>query len=147
MPMSQTLPEQASAWNPPGQRTEQRISWLTLALGLAAALVVGVFGKYLWAFGLAIGTGLAWLNFRLLRRGLDALLVASTAQSDSKKPQVPLAAYAAAALRYGLLGALVYAIFILLKVPLLSMIVGLCALGAAAIAASVYEISRPADQD
>jgi small-conductance mechanosensitive channel len=147
MPMAQTLPEQASAGSPPGQRTEQRISWLTLALGLAAAAVVAIFRKYLWAFGLAIGTGLAWLNFRLLRRGLDALLVASTAQSDTQKPQVPLASYAAAALRYGLIAGLVYAIFVLLKVPLLSMIVGLCALGAAAIAASVYEISRPADQD
>jgi len=145
MRMAQILPEHAPAGSPPGQRTEQRVSWLTLALGLAAAAIVAAFGKYLWALGLAIGAGLAWLNFRLLRRGLDALLVASTAQSESKKPQVPLMTYAAAALRYGLIAGVVYAIFVLLKVPLLSMIVGLCALGAAAIAASVYEISRPGD--
>jgi hypothetical protein len=34
----------------------------------------------------------------------------------------------------------VYVIFKLLKVPLASMVVGMCALAAAAIAASVYEL-------
>jgi hypothetical protein len=36
-----------------------------------------------------------------------------------------------------------YVIFKALKVPLASMVVGLCALATAAIAASVYEIWRP----
>jgi hypothetical protein len=81
----------------------------------------------------------------LLRRGMDALVEAAKAQSESKKAEVPLTSYAAAALRYGLIAAVVYAIFVLLHVPLLSMILGLCALGAAAIAASVYEILRPAE--
>jgi len=39
----------------------------------------------------------------------------------------------------------VYVIFKFLKVPLLSMVLGLCALGAATIAASVYEILRPSE--
>jgi hypothetical protein len=47
--------------------------------------------------------------------------------------------------RYGLIALAVYVIFIYLRVPLVSMVVGLCALGAAAIAASVYEILHPAD--
>jgi len=127
-----------------GGQTERRISWLTLALGLTAAAVVATLQQYRWSLGLVVGTGLAWINFRLLRRGIDALVEAAKAQSERKKAEVPLASYAAAALRYGLIGAVVYAIFILLHVPLLSMIVGLCALGAAAIAASVYEILRPA---
>ena len=129
----------------PGQATERRIAWLTLAIGLAAAAIVAGLHHYRWSLGLAVGTALAWVNFRLLRRGLDALLEASTAQSGFAKPQVPLASYAAAALRYGLIAAVVYAIFELLNVPLLSMIVGLCTLGAAAIAASVYEIVRPVE--
>jgi hypothetical protein len=37
----------------------------------------------------------------------------------------------------------VYVIFKYLRVPLASMVVGMCALGAATIAASVYEILRP----
>lgn len=138
-------PESVSAPpSPLGRQTEHRIARLTLVFGLTAAGVAAVLRQFPWALGLVVGTALAWLNFRLLRRGLDAFVDASKAQSESKKPQVPLATYAAVALRYGLIAALVYAIFELLKVPLLSMVVGLCALGAAAIAASVYEILRPA---
>jgi len=47
------------------------------------------------------------------------------------------------AFRYGLIALAVYVIFIYLRVPLVSMVVGLCALGAATIAASVYEIWHP----
>jgi hypothetical protein len=48
------------------------------------------------------------------------------------------------AIRYGLIAFAVYVIFEFLRIPILSMIVGLCALGAATMAASVYEILRPA---
>jgi len=44
-----------------------------------------------------------------------------------------------------LLGLTVYVIFVFLQVPLGSMILGFCALAAAAIAASVWEILRPVD--
>ena len=99
----------------------------------------------MWGIGLAIGTVLAWLNFRWLRKALDVLVLASTSQQDQAKPKVPAATYLAALFRYGLLGLAVYAIFIYLHVPLGSLILGLCALAAAAIAASVYEILHPAD--
>jgi len=56
---------------------------------------------------------------------------------------VPLGTYFAAAFRYALIGLTVYVIFKTLNVPLVSMIVGLCALGAATIAASVYEVWHP----
>jgi small-conductance mechanosensitive channel len=98
-----------------------------------------------WAAGLAIGTVLAWLNFRWLKRGLDALVPASKAQEGREKPQVPLAAYFTAVFRYGLLALAVYVIFIYLHVPLGSMVVGFCALAAATITASVWEILRPVD--
>jgi len=45
--------------------------------------------------------------------------------------------------RYGLLALAVYVIYNYLHVPLGSMIVGMCALAAAAITASVYEILHP----
>jgi len=87
-----------------------------------------------------IGAVLAWLNFRWLRRGLDVLVAASTAQAGVEKPRVPLGTYFAAVFRYGLIALVVYVIFKVLKVPLASMVVGMCALAAAAIAASVYEL-------
>ncbi len=83
---------------------------------------------------------LAWLNFRWLRRGLDALVAASAAHAGAEKPRVPLGAYFGALFRYGLIALSVYAIFRILQVPLASMVVGMCALAAAAIAASVYEL-------
>lgn len=129
----------------PGTATEWRISRLTLVIGLAGGLLVALLRDRLWGAGLAVGAALAWLNFRWLGRGLDALVNASTAQVAAAKPRVPLATYFLAAFRYGLIALAVYVIFKVLKVPLLSMVVGLCALGAAAIAASVYEILRPAD--
>jgi hypothetical protein len=128
-----------------GAQTERRISWLTLLFGFAAAAILAALRRNPWAAGLAIGTVLAWLNFRWLKRALDALMKASTAQEGREKPKVPRATYLAALFRYGLLGLTVYVIFVWLHVPLGSMILGLCALAAAAIAASVWEIFRPAD--
>jgi len=131
--------------SPAGAVTERRISWLTLLIGLAAGLSVALLRDRLWGAGLGIGAALAWLNFRWLRRGLDALVLASTAQADEEKPIVPIASYFGMLFRYGLIALAVYVIFEYLKVPLVSMVVGLCALGAATIAASVYEIWHPVD--
>jgi small-conductance mechanosensitive channel len=128
-----------------GAQTERRIARLTLLFGLTSAAVSVVLQQRSWALGLAIGTLLAWLNFRWLKRGLDALVTASKAQEGREKPQVPLATYFTAVFRYGLLALSVYVIFKYLDVPLGSMIVGLCALAAAAIVASVYEILHPVD--
>jgi len=127
----------------PGAETERRIAWLTLLFGFAAAAVFAALRRNSWAAGLAIGTALAWLNFRWLKRSLDALVVIATAQEGREKPKVPLSTYLVALFRYGLLGLVVYAIFVFLHVPLGSMIVGFCALAAAAIVASVWEILRP----
>jgi hypothetical protein len=125
---------------PRGAATERRISWLTLLLGFIAAVVAGILHNLPWAAGLAIGALCAWLNYRWLRRGVDALVVASTAQAGVEKPRVPLGTYFRMLFRYGLIALGVYVSFKYLKVPLLSMVLGLFALGAAAIAASVYEM-------
>jgi len=127
-----------------GRTTERLIAWLTLLIGLASAAAALLLGHRDWAAGLVIGAALAWLNFRWLARGLDALVNLSTAQEGRAKPQVPLSTYFTALFRYALIALCVYVIFNYLHIPLGSLIVGLCALGAAAIAASVYEILRPA---
>ncbi len=126
-------------------RTERRIAWLTLTLGGAAAGIVAILRYWSWAEGLAIGTVLAWLNFRWLRRGLDALVAVATAQEGFAKPRIPFGTWFRLMFRYGLIAICVYVIFEVLKVPLASMVVGLCALGAATITASVYEILRPVE--
>jgi ATP synthase I chain len=128
-----------------GGLTERRIAWLTPLMGLVAAAIAGARHQWPWAAGLLIGAGLAWLNFRWLARGLDALMAESTAQAGAAKPQVAVTTYFFACFRYALIALIVYVNFKVLNVPLVSMVLGLCALGAAAIAASVYEVVRPAD--
>jgi small-conductance mechanosensitive channel len=123
--------------------TERRIAWLTLVLGFTTGATVALVGRTQWGAGLVIGTALAWLNYRWLRRGVNTFVLASKAQSGSAKPRVPIGTYFLMLFRYGLIAFAVYVIFEYLKVPLLSMVVGLCALAVAAIAASVYEILRP----
>jgi len=125
-----------------GAATERRIAWLTLQIGATAAIAVLLLHRPLFAAGMTIGTVLAWLNFRWLARGLDVLVAQSTAQSGAEKPRVPITTYFFAAFRYTLIALAVCVIFKFLYVPLVSMILGLCALGAAAIAASVYEVLR-----
>ena len=122
--------------------TEKWIARLTLALGIVAAGIVTWFYGTLWGVGIFIGAILGWFNFRWLKQGLDALAAASAAQQGHSKPEVPVSTYFKAAFRYGLIGLAVYVIFKYLNVPVLSMIFGLCALGAATIAVSVYEILR-----
>jgi hypothetical protein len=125
-------------------QTERRIAWLTLFFGAVASVATAVLRQPLWAGGLMVGAVLAWFNFRWLRQGMNALVAASQAQAGAPRPRVPIGAYFRVLFRYALIAVTVYVIFELLKFPLASMVVGLCALGPAAIVASVYEIARPA---
>jgi len=126
-------------------RTEQRIAWLTPCAGMIAAGAAFALHQPKWAIGLALGSALGWLNFRWMKRGADALVMASKAQAGRESPRVPLSVYALVALRYGLIALSVYVIFIYLHVPLASLVLGLCALGAATIAASVWEIASSSE--
>jgi hypothetical protein len=123
--------------------SEKWIARLTLLLGALAATALACFYGPNWGGGIFIGAILAWFNFRWLRQGLDALTTASTAQAGSPNPQVPVFIYFKALFRYGLIALAVYVIFKYLNVPILSMILGLCALGATTLAVSVYEILHP----
>lgn len=124
-------------------KTEHRIAWLILLTGAIAGAAAATAGNFQWAAGLIIGAILAWFNFRWLRKGMDALVAASQVQEGFQQPRVPVGAYFRVLFRYALIALTVYVIFKILKVPLASMVVGLCALGPAALAASVYEIAHP----
>jgi ATP synthase I chain len=125
--------------------SESRISFLTLALGVLGALPLAYFRGWRWGLGILIGAVLAWINFRWLKQGLNALTDAATAQADQPQARVPILTYFKAVFRYGLIALSVYVIFKSLNVPVLSMIFGLCALGAAALAVSVLELIHSPD--
>ena len=127
----------------PYAATEKWIARLTLLLGALAAISVACFYETNWGAGIFAGAILAWFNFRWLRQGADAITTTVTARAGQRDPRVPLAAYFKALFRYGLIALAVYVIFKYLDVPILSMILGLCALGAATLVVSVYEILHP----
>jgi hypothetical protein len=69
---------------------------------------------------------------------------ASIAQAGSPEASVPVMSYLGMILRYALLALAVYVIFSRLQIPILSMLVGLCALGVATMTATVWEVVSPA---
>ena len=86
---------------------------------------------------------LAWVNFRWLAGALDGLVDALAATGDPAKAHVPMGSILKMGGRYVLIAAAVYVIFTVFNIPVLSMLVGLCALGAATMAASLGEVLRP----
>ena len=139
----------------PGERVLQRIAVLTLGFGLAAATAAMTMDRLDWAKGLMGGAVLGWLNFRWLSRGirammLDASLPSGVAPGGAGGPAKPARSRSSAigvqlamVFRYALVAAGVYVIFVYLHVPLISIGLGLCALVAAIMAASVWEVLKP----
>ena len=135
-----TSPSPETASNPPvGERTVRRISYLIPSFGFTSGLIAVVLHRIDWAEGLIAGSCLAWLNFRWLKRGVEAFTSRPASQTGTK-PRGQAAAYFAAAFRYILIGVAVYVIFDYLHFPLVSIALGLCTFVAAIITASVWEI-------
>jgi len=135
-----------------GEHVLRRIGFLVLAFGVAATLLALAVRRPDWAKGLFCGAALGWLNFRWLCRGIRAIFdkatePASATDSDAADNAVrrptPVATYLALVFRYGLVAFGAYAIFVCLHVPLISIGVGLCALVAAILAASAWEVVKP----
>jgi hypothetical protein len=136
--MTPTAPETRE--NERALSLSRRIAWLTLLLGFLAALVVSFAKSPRAGLGIAVGTALAWLNYRWLDQTLGALVTVATAQAGSPQSRVPARIYWKFAGRYVLMGLAIYVTVHYFAVPLLSLILGLLALGAAAIVASLYEV-------
>jgi hypothetical protein len=130
----------ATPRNELGIRTNERISRLTLILGFAAAVGVFFWKSKLSAAGIVVGTLLAWLNFRWLDQALSVMERQAMVQAGAPQVRVPRGTYAKVAGRYVLMAAAIYVTVHYFAVPLVSLIVGLLALGAGAFAAMIYEV-------
>jgi hypothetical protein len=126
--------------------TERRIAQFTLAIGCAASFVTSILFSMRAGVGLLIGALLAWGNFRWLERAMDSITRASAAQANSPEARVPISSYFGLFVRYALIAAVVYVIFLKFRIPVLSMVVGLCALGAAAMLATLIEVFSPSSE-
>lgn len=139
----------------PGEHVVRRIEWLTLGFGLCSAIAAAILHRVDWAKGLFSGAVLAWLNFRWLQSGIRGIFESAVAHSKSAPSTVeaPVSGSNSATLglvraftmlfRYALVGLGVYVIFAYLRVPLISIGLGLCAFVAAIITTSVWEVLRP----
>jgi len=121
-------------------RAERRIAWLTLVLGFAAAGVAAFALSPAAAAGVAAGALLAWMNFRWLRQGVDALAQVATTPAGGERPRISTWVYAKLFGRYVLIGVVLYVMVFRLSVPAWSILAGLLALGAAAMVESLYEV-------
>ena len=121
-------------------RFSRRVQWLTLILGWAGALAAGLLKSHRAGYGVAIGTVLAWVNYRWLDQGLSSFVRGSVVQTGLPKPQVPLSTYLKFGGRYALIGLALYGIVSFLAIPALWLIVGLLALGLAVTVEGLYEV-------
>lgn len=119
---------------------ERRIEWLALAIGAAAALYAGWRWSWAHAVGVLAGTALAWINYRWLKQGLDALAKLSTAQEGAEKARIPKRIYVKFIGRYALIIVVVCAIFFGSLLPPISVLGGLFTLVAAALLGILYEL-------
>jgi hypothetical protein len=119
---------------------EHRIEWMTLAFGLAGALFV--LARWGWrpGAGVALGAALAWLNFRWLKQGVNALVMISAAQANSGNARVPMSVYAKFFGRFALLLTVVYVILSRSLLPVAAVLGGLFAVVAAVMIELMWEL-------
>jgi hypothetical protein len=118
----------------------RRIERLTLIFGMIAALAVAFAKSPRAGIGIGIGSLLAWLNYHWLDQALASLATVAAAQEGSPNARVPAAMYWKFVGRYVLIGLVVYVSVHYFNVPILSVLIGLLALGAGAMAEGLYQV-------
>jgi hypothetical protein len=121
---------------------EQRVSWLTWAIGMAGTAAAYVGWSPRASAGVAAGTALGWLSGLWLRQVTEALARLSVAQAGAPKPRVSPWVYIRFLARYGLIALVIYVMFSRFAIPVVSVLLGLLALGFAAMAEGIYEAVR-----
>lgn len=125
---------------------ERRIEYLTVGIGVAAALAVGVKWGVYSGIGIAVGTLLSWLNFRWMKQGISALArlasahADANANADAEKPRIPKSAYAKFLGRYVLLIIVAYVILRGFRSMGLAVLAGLFAGVAAVLTELIFQL-------
>jgi hypothetical protein len=115
-----------------GERAVERIWKLTFAIASGGAILAYVWGGWTWSAGFLLGAGASAINFRLLKKVVDAL---GSARPTSKRVAV------LAGLRYALLGGGAYAILKYSSISITATLVGLFVSVAAVIVEIVIQLA------
>ncbi len=120
----------------------RRIEHLTLILGAGGAALAGMRWGWKVAVGVALGTALAWVNFRWLKQGVAAMTQIATAQAGSESVRIPKRVYVKFFGRVVLLLGVVCAILWRSLLPAAAIFAGLFTLVAAVLMEMIYELVR-----
>lgn len=121
---------------------ERRIEYLTIGIGVAAALAAGIIWGIRVGAGVAVGALISWLNFRWMKQGIGTLARLAAAQSDAEKVRIPKTAYAKFLARYVLLIIVAYVILRGFRSIGLALLAGLFAGVAAVLAELIAQLFR-----
>ena len=125
---------------PLGDATIRRVEWLTLGLGGLGVVWAGWRWGWRGAVGMALGAGIAWINFRWLKGSVRAFSQVATAQAGSEAGRVSVGAYLKFFGRFILLLGVVYVILTRTWFPAVAVLAGLFASAAAVIVGVIYEL-------
>jgi hypothetical protein len=124
-----------------GQPAQRRVEFLTLGLGLCGGIVLLFLRGWPEAAGLVLGAGVAWINFRWLRRFVGWVTRASTPEpGEGKRRGLPIGMFVQILGRYALLGLVLYAMLMRFYRPALAFVCGLFALAAAVLLEVIGEL-------
>lgn len=122
--------------------SERRIEYITLGIGVAAAVVAGILWGWRAGVGVACGAGLSWVNYRWMKQGIDALAEIARPQQDAEKVRVPKIVYLKFIGRYGLLIVAAYVMLSHFELPVASVLGGFFAVVAAVLAEVTGQLFR-----
>lgn len=121
--------------------SKQRIERGLLATGVLLAAAAGYFGGALAAAAAALGTGLAWLNFRWLKQGLGAIEQVSRQQQGAPRVRIPKRVMLRFFGRTALILVVLYVSLAYSLVPAWALLAGLFTLVAGVIGETVYQLA------
>jgi ATP synthase I chain len=121
--------------------SKQRIERGLVATGVLVTAVAGYFGSALAAAAAALGTGLAWLNFRWLKQGLGAIEQVARQQQGAARVRIPKRVLVRFFARIALILVVLYVTLAYSLLPAWALLAGLFTLVAAVIGESVYQVA------
>ena len=124
-----------------GSEAQRRVGHWTLALGAIAAVAALRWQGWGAAGAVALGSGLAWLNYRWLKQAVGSIVTAS-GPSQGSCSRVPRVAYLKLFSRYALIAVALYVILARFHWSAAAFLCGLFTLVAAVMGEAVCELVR-----
>jgi len=121
--------------------SKERIERVLLATGALLTAVAGFFGGTLAAGAAALGTGLAWLNFRWLKQGVGAIEQVSRQQEGAARVRIPKFLLVKFFARTALILVVLYVSLAYSLVPAWPLLAGLFTVVAGVIGETVYQLA------